>query len=217
MIRKYFLTVAIFCFSAMHGYSQFSEQSLKLVEVFDKISRYYVDTINDKSYIEKVIVQMLHELDPHSSYLSREEVQAMQEPLDGNFEGIGVSFNVLKDTIFIVNTIPGGPSERIGIKAGDRILKIDGLNVAGIGITSNDVMKKLKGKILIVVGAEKVPREVYELADHNVAVGNQPHSEIAALAVLLDRMADGKGLNRDFGGKMKIIPNPRGKTVETED
>jgi len=146
MVRKFLMTFTAICFALLPAKSQFSDQSLKLIEVFDKISRFYVDTINEKSYIEKVIVQMLHELDPHSSYLSSEEVKAMQEPLDGNFEGIGVSFNVLKDTIFIVNTISGGPSERIGIRAGDRILKIDNVNVAGIGITNNDVMKKLKGK-----------------------------------------------------------------------
>jgi tRNA (cytidine56-2'-O)-methyltransferase len=84
----------------------------------------------------------------------------------------------------------------------------------------DDSMKKLKeleGDILIVVGAEKVPRPIYELADLNIAVGNQPHSEIAALAVLLDRLSDGKGLKKDFDGKVKIIPNPRGKTVESND
>ena len=66
---------------------------------------------------------------------------------------------------------------------------------------------------MVVVGAEKVPREVYELADYNVSVGNQPHSEIAALAVFLDRLTDGGSLYLDTGGRMKVIPNPRGKTV----
>lgn len=74
-------------------------------------------------------------------------------------------------------------------------------------------LKELEGDILIVVGAEKVPRQIYELADFNVAVGNQPHSEVAALAVLLDRLLNRKGLKKDFNGKMRIIPNPRGKTV----
>lgn len=75
----------------------------------------------------------------------------------------------------------------------------------------------LKGPILIIIGAEKVPRDVYDLADYNVAIGNQPHSEVAALAVLLDRLFKGKGLKQKFNGKMVIEPNPRGKTIRTAD
>ena len=80
------------------------------------------------------------------------------------------------------------------------------------------VLPSLSGSdLLIVVGAEKVPREVYELATRNVSVGNQPHSEIAALAVFLDRLTDGSALYEDRGGRMNIIPNPRGKTVVDEE
>ena len=78
-------------------------------------------------------------------------------------------------------------------------------------------VKKIKKDILIIVGAEKVPREIYELADYNIAVGNQPHSEIAALAVFMDRLSDGKGLLQKFGGPMVIEPNPKGKTVKILD
>ena len=134
----------VFCFNNLQA--QFSEQSLKFGEVFEKIDNYYVDSVNKDKLVEDVIIQMLHDLDPHSSYLSKDEVKAMQEPLDGNFDGIGVSFNIMKDTIYIINTIPGGPSERVGIRAGDRIIKIDGVNEAGIGIKNTDVQKKLKGK-----------------------------------------------------------------------
>ena len=135
--------VSAYCI-ALQG--QFSEQSLKFGEVFEKISNFYVDTINKDKFVEEVIIQMLHDLDPHSSYLSKEDVEAMQEPLDGNFEGIGVSFNIMNDTIFVINTIAGGPSERVGIRGGDRIIEIDGKNEAGVGITNSEVQKKLKGK-----------------------------------------------------------------------
>jgi len=145
-VRKFFLSIVLSVTSVVIVQAQFSEQSLKFGEVFEKISNYYVDTINQDKFIEEVIVQMLHELDPHSSYLSKEDVNAMQEPLDGNFEGIGVSFNILNDTIFIINTIAGGPAESVGIRGGDRIIKIDSVNQAGIGITNLDVQKKLKGK-----------------------------------------------------------------------
>ena len=83
----------------------------------------------------------------------------------------------------------------------------------------DDALPKIPGDdVLIIVGAEKVPKEFYEIADFNVAVGNQPHSEVAALAVFLDRLLDGKGLRKRFeGAEMEIVPNPRGKTVREHD
>ncbi|MFZ5940695.1 MAG: S41 family peptidase [Bacteroidota bacterium] len=127
-------------------YSQWDSQSMKLMEVMDKINRFYVDTLNEQSFVENVITNMLHDLDPHSSYISEEELTELNEQMEGEFEGIGVSFNVLNDTIFIISTIQGGPSERVGIMPGDRIIRINSENVAGTGITSRDVQSKLKGK-----------------------------------------------------------------------
>ncbi len=97
-------------------------------------------------FIENTIVKMLHDLDPHSSYISKDDIKEMSEELNGEFEGIGVSFNVLQDTIFIISTIQGGPSERVGILAGDRIIKVEDEIVAGIGISTSGVQKRLKGK-----------------------------------------------------------------------
>ena len=82
------------------------------------------------------LIICLHELDPHSSYLSKEELEELNEQLEGEFEGIGVSFNILEDTIYIIRAISGGPSERVGIRAGDRIVKVEGEMVAGTGITT---------------------------------------------------------------------------------
>jgi carboxyl-terminal processing protease len=128
---------------ALNG--QFDLNGLKLMEVMNKVSNYYVDSIDEESFVEKTIVQMLHELDPHSSYISADELKEMNEQLSGEFEGIGISFNILNDTIFVVGTIPGGPSERVGIMAGDRIIRVDGEDVAGIGIANSGVQKRLKG------------------------------------------------------------------------
>jgi carboxyl-terminal processing protease len=104
---------------------------------------------------------MLKTLDPHSTYLTKEEVQLMNEPLQGNFEGIGISFNILDDTIFVINPVPGGPSERVGILAGDRIVLIEGENVAGIGIKTSDVFAKLRGdkgtKVTVAVKRKTIP------------------------------------------------------------
>ena len=125
---------------------QWDVEALKLAQVMEKVSHYYVDSINESEIAERTIVQMLHELDPHSSYLSKEEMEELNEELEGEFEGIGVSFNVLEDTIYIIRAISGGPSERVGIMAGDRIVRIDGENVAGIGITTQGVQGLLKGE-----------------------------------------------------------------------
>ncbi len=118
-------------------------------EKFNKLLYYvnnlYVDSVNTEELVEIAIVKMLEELDPHTSYIPADEVKKASEPLKGNFDGIGIQFNVLKDTIYVVQTISGGPSEKIGLMASDKIITVDGENVAGIGIQNSDVIKKLKG------------------------------------------------------------------------
>lgn len=125
---------------------QWHAGGLKLMEVMDKISRFYVDSVDEEKIVENTIIQMLHDLDPHSSYISKEDINEISEQLSGEFEGIGVSFNILQDTIFIISTIEGGPSEGVGIRAGDRIIKVEDEIVAGIGISTAGVQKRLKGK-----------------------------------------------------------------------
>jgi carboxyl-terminal processing protease len=105
----------------------------------------YVDTVNEEKLTETAIAGMLKELDPHSTYMSKKEVEAANEPLQGNFEGIGVQFEVLKDTIIVVTPIPGGPSEKLGILAGDKIVKIEGENSTGPKINNDFVLKRLRG------------------------------------------------------------------------
>jgi carboxyl-terminal processing protease len=106
----------------------------------------YVDTVNEARLVEKAIVETLKELDPHSVYISKKDVQKANEPLEGNFDGIGVQFEILKDTISVVHAIPGGPSERLGIMSGDKIVKIDGELVVGKKITNQFVLDHLRGK-----------------------------------------------------------------------
>jgi len=142
---KQYLSGLLILLTSVALQAQWNPEALKLAQVMDKVSRFYVDSIDDTDMVERTIVNMLHELDPHSSYLSKEELEQMSEQLEGEFEGIGVSFNVLKDTIYIIRAISGGPSEKVGIMAGDRIVKVEGENVAGTGITSRDVQKLLKG------------------------------------------------------------------------
>ena len=109
------------------------------------VNQLYVDSVDVETLTEQAIVNMLEDLDPHSVYFSADELKEADEPLNGNFEGIGVQFNIFKDTIMVVSPISGGPSEKLGIRAGDRIVEVDGENAAGIGITNRDVMQLLKG------------------------------------------------------------------------
>lgn len=120
--------------------------AIKFGRLLRLVDSYYVDSTNVNDLTEKAIVEVLRNLDPHSVYISREEVEKMNEPLQGNFEGVGISFNVFRDTLMVVNTIPGGPSEKVGMRAGDRIVNVDGKNIAGIGLKNTDVYDLLRGK-----------------------------------------------------------------------
>jgi carboxyl-terminal processing protease len=117
----------------------------KLNEVINYIEQDYVDTINERKVVEQAITSLLHELDPHSVYIPASEAREINEPLEGNFEGIGVEFHIQDDTIIVISAISGGPSETVGIQSGDRIVKIEGKIVAGVKISNNDVIKKLRG------------------------------------------------------------------------
>lgn len=146
----------------------------KIEEILRYINQEYVDTVSQKQLVEKTIVSMLQNLDPHSSYITAEELQASNEPLNGHFEGIGIEFNIVQDTICVVAAIPSGPSEAIGIQAGDKIIKVEGKNVAGVKITNQGVMDKLKG-----VGGTKVKvsilrRGKIQLTDFTITRGTIP-------------------------------------------
>ena len=123
-----------------------SMQSNKLDEVVKYINSYYVDTVNTDKLFETAITSMLAGLDPHSTYANATENKAMMETLEGAFEGVGIQFSIMNDTIMVISTVSGGPSEKQGIRAGDRIVTVDGKNVAGIGIQNDEVMKLLRGK-----------------------------------------------------------------------
>jgi carboxyl-terminal processing protease len=101
--------------------------------------------VNKDELVDAAIIRMLEELDPHSVYIPKDELEEVNEPLKGNFDGIGVQFNLVRDTIYVVDAIAGGPSERLGIRAGDRILTINDSTVAGVGFRNSDVMNRLRG------------------------------------------------------------------------
>jgi carboxyl-terminal processing protease len=121
-------------------------QAYKIKSLLDCIEHNYVSEVDINKLTESAIVKMLADLDPHSVYISAEEIKDMNEPLQGSFYGIGIQFNILKDSLYVVSTVPGGPSEKIGLQAGDRIVKVDNENIAGIGLKNSGVRKRLKGE-----------------------------------------------------------------------
>ena len=109
------------------------------------VANYYVDTVNEDKLVEAAIVGMLKELDPHSSYTNAEETKAMNEPLEGSFSGVGISYNLNQDTLYVLQVVSGGPSERVGILPGDRVIAVDDSIIAGVKMTTAKIMKKLRG------------------------------------------------------------------------
>ncbi len=145
-----------------------TSNTMKFGRLLRLVDSYYVDTTNVESLTEKAIVEVLSELDPHSVYISKEEVEKMNEPLKGSFEGIGISFNIFKDTLMVLTTIPGGPSEKVGLRAGDRILNVDGKEVAGIGLKNSDVFDMLRGDKGTKVELKIKRKKIAELLDFTI-------------------------------------------------
>jgi len=140
----------------------------KINEVINYVKQNYVDTISRNQLEEKAITGMLQSLDPHSVYITPGEFHDANDPLLGGFEGIGVQFRLERDSITVINPVSGGPSEKLGIKAGDRIVKIEGKNVAGVKITNNDVLRKLKGKKGTKVNISIFRKGVKGLLDYTI-------------------------------------------------
>ncbi len=136
----------------------------KINSLLDYIEMEYVDTVNEKQLVEKTLTSMLHSLDPHSDYIPAEDFNQVNEPLQGEFDGIGVEFNLISDTIRVITPISGGPSEKLGIKAGDKIIKVDNKIVAGIKITNKQVFEKLRGKsgtkVLVTILRNNMPHSI---------------------------------------------------------
>lgn len=118
----------------------------KIARLIEIIERHYVDSVNSPELVDAAIVAMLEKLDPHSAYIPAKNVEAVEAPLKGNFEGVGVRFQILNDTLMVVQAIPGGPSAKVGVSAGDQVIKIDEELVAGTGLTNTGVRNRLLGK-----------------------------------------------------------------------
>ncbi len=164
------------------------EYKLKFDDVLNLMDNKYVDEPEFEDLIDDAIVAMVKELDPHSEYMTAEEYKKMSEPLSGNFEGIGIQFNILKDTILVVSPISGGPSEKLGIRSGDKIVIIEDTVVAGIGITNRDVIDKLRGDKGTKVDIKIYRRGVKELLDYTIVRDKIPIYSVDASYMLTNEI-----------------------------
>ena len=145
-MRKITLLIAMMaCVLAVQA-QRVPQKLNKLLLAEYAINSAYVDSVDEDKLVEYAIVGMLQKLDPHSSYTDAKETKDMEEPLQGEFSGIGRQFNLKEDTLYVIQTIPGGPSELVGILAGDRIVMVNDTLIAGVKMKRNDIMKRLRGK-----------------------------------------------------------------------
>lgn len=188
-IFKILFTVllAIGCHMGAHASVTYSDlQKLQMTVV--AIDRYYVDTVNADKLIDNAINGMLEKLDPHSKYIPKSEVQKMNEPLDGKFEGIGVVFQMMEDTLLVIQTISGGPSEKVGIFAGDRIVYVNDTTIAGVNMQNTDIMKKLRGPKGTSVNVKILRRGVKELIEFKIIRDVIPIYSIDAAYMVDDKI-----------------------------
>lgn len=143
--------LAVLIGQSLVGLAQFrmnmgDESSLRKLQFAEMaITNLYVDSVDEKKLAENAIRGMLDKLDPHSSYLTPKEVKELNEPLSGNFEGIGVQFNMIEDTLLVIQPVSNGPSEKVGIIAGDRIVSVNDTAIAGVKMSKEEIMKRLRG------------------------------------------------------------------------
>jgi len=166
-----------------------NNQFNKFSDVLGYIQQEYVDTVDRDDLVNLSIEKMLQSLDPHSSYIPAEDLKQANEPLEGNFEGIGIEFHLQADTIMVVSAISGGPSENVGLRAGDRIVMVDDTVVAGVNITNPEVMQKLRGPGGTKVKVKIARRSVPKLLEFTITRGKIPIYSLDAYFMINDTTA----------------------------
>lgn len=159
-----FITISLAIYSQTT--SRMAMRKLNMAEY--AISQLYVDSVDETSLVESAITKMLQQLDPHSTYINPDEVKEMNEPLQGNFDGIGVQFQMMEDTLLVIQPVSGGPSEKVGILAGDRIIAVNDSAIAGVKLSTEEIMKKLRGPKGTLVDLTVLRREVKDLLHFTV-------------------------------------------------
>lgn len=179
-----FKTLLSFIFASTALFAQIDPAKIGTTQKFDEVltyvNRMYVDTVNDEQLTDAAIVALLEKLDPHSTYISKEEVDEANSSINGSFVGIGIRFQILKDTLMVVATVPGGPSEKLGILPGDKITKIENENVAGIGLKNSQVRDRLLGELGTKVKVEVMRKNAKKPMDFVITRDNIPINSVDA-------------------------------------
>ena len=163
----------------------FSGSNSKVDEMLSLIDEQYVDTINIDSITDEVMTDLVSKLDPHSVYIPAKDLEAVNSELEGSFSGIGVQFNIQNDTVMIVSVISGGPSEKVGLMAGDRIVKVNDTIFAGKNVVSNEkVMKKLRGPKGTKVKLSVKRHGTKELLSYAITRGDIPVNSVAVAYII---------------------------------
>lgn len=178
------LFVALMPFSNISG-QVLNEETFKVGRTLSLIDAFYVDSADIGKLAEEMIISTLKKLDPHSTYISAKDVKEMNEPLQGNFEGIGIQFNILHDTLIVVEPISGGPSEKVGLRAGDRIVIINGEKVTNIGLSTSGVYSRLRGPKGTIVNLSVYRKGEKDLLDFTITRDKIPIFSLDA-AYMLD-------------------------------
>lgn len=194
MKKMKYLAAAVICAAATFGISaqysrsnSASRQQQKLLMVENIVNNLYVDNVDEEKIVENAVRGILENLDPHSSYSTKEETTSSQETMQGSFSGIGIQFNMQKDTLYVVQTIAGGPSEKVGILPGDRFIAVDDSIIAGRKLKNTDIMKRLRGPNGTKVNIKVKRGSNAELLEFRITRDDIPLNSIDAVY-----MADGK-------------------------
>lgn len=194
MKKMKYLAAAVICAAATFGISaqysrsnSASRQQQKLLMVENIVNNLYVDNVDEEKIVENAVRGILENLDPHSSYSTKEETTSSQETMQGSFSGIGIQFNMQKDTLYVVQTIAGGPSEKVGILPGDRFIAVDDSIIAGRKLKNTDIMKRLRGPKGTKVNIKVKRGSNAELLEFRITRNDIPLNSIDAVY-----MADGK-------------------------
>ena len=194
MKKMKYLAAAVICAAATFGISaqysrsnSASRQQQKLLMVANIVNNLYVDNVDEEKIVENAVRGILENLDPHSSYSTKEETTSSQETMQGSFSGIGIQFNMQKDTLYVVQTIAGGPSEKVGILPGDRFIAVDDSIIAGRKLKNTDIMKRLRGPKGTKVNIKVKRGSNAELLEFRITRDDIPLNSIDAVY-----MADGK-------------------------
>lgn len=194
MKKMKYLAAAVICAAATFGISaqysrsnSASRQQQKLLMVENFVNNLYVDNVDEEKIVENAVRGILENLDPHSSYSTKEETTSSQETMQGSFSGIGIQFNMQKDTLYVVQTIAGGPSEKVGILPGDRFIAVDDSIIAGRKLKNTDIMKRLRGPKGTKVNIKVKRGSNAELLEFRITRDDIPLNSIDAVY-----MADGK-------------------------